>query len=192
MIFVSKDYSNKIFTIPNILTLLRIILIPIIAWLYAVKNMPYHSAAVLILSGVTDVVDGFIARHFNMISNFGKALDPVADKLTQFVLLICLVFKYTQMIVPCLLLMIKEIVSGITALCAIKRTGKVDGANWHGKLCTVILYTMLFVHILWNDIPKTVSMVFVCLSVLMMLVSSVMYNVRNIRAYKDIKVNDAI
>lgn len=181
---LTKDYSKKIITIPNVLSMLRIVLIPVIVWYYVFKDSPHIASLLLVLSGITDMVDGYIARHFNMISNFGKGLDPVADKLTQFVVLICLVFEFPQMIVPCLLLMVKEIVSAITALCAIRRTGRVDGANWHGKVSTVILYIMIFVHIVWKNIPSYVSMTLIILSVLMMLISSVMYNVRNIKAFR--------
>jgi len=69
--------SKKVFTIPNILSMVRIALIPIIVWLYHVKNNPTVAAAVVVVSGITDVVDGIIARKFNMISDLGKALDPL-------------------------------------------------------------------------------------------------------------------
>ena len=181
---MSKDYTHKIFTIPNILSMFRVVLIPVMVWLYAFKDAPKLSCMVLILSGITDIVDGFIARRYNMISNFGKALDPVADKLTQFVLLVSLCIEYPEMVVPCGMLTIKEIISGIVALRTIHRTGKVDGANWHGKLSTVILYAMIFTHILWKEIPGAVSIGFISASVVIMLYSCIMYNIRNLKAYR--------
>ncbi len=184
MKFVAKDYSKKILTIPNILTIFRIILIPVIVWVYYYQNNPKMAALLLILSGITDIVDGFIARKFNMISNFGKGLDPVADKLTQFILLICLVTKFPRMIVPCFLLFVKELVSAITALIAIRKTGKVEGATWHGKLSTVIIYIMLFVHIIWPEISGNISLAIISLSVVIMLISCVLYNMRSIEAVK--------
>ncbi len=187
---MAKDYSNKIFTIPNILSIMRIAIIPVIVWAYIFAQKPVLAAILLVISGVTDMADGYIARRFNMISNFGKGLDPVADKLTQFVVLICLVFRFHLMIVPCLVLMLKEIVSAITALCAIRSTGKVVGATWHGKVSTVLLYFMLFIHILWCDIPPLYSNIIIVLSVAMMLLSFVMYNVRNITAYKKRKFDN--
>ena len=164
--------------------MLRIAVIPVIAWCYITRERPTLAVLFLLISGFTDIADGFIARRFNMISNFGKALDPVADKLTQFALLVCLTMEIPEMIIPCALLTVKEIVSAFTALRAIRQTGKVDGANWHGKLSTVVIYTMLFTHILWSDVPKYISLAFIIVSAVTMILSFAMYNVRNIRAYK--------
>ena len=79
---MEKDYKNKIFTIPNVLSFFRILLVPVFVWLYAFRDERIWALIVLIVSGVTDLLDGFIARHFHMISDLGKMLDPVADKLT--------------------------------------------------------------------------------------------------------------
>ena len=91
--------ENKIFTIPNLLSFLRICLIPVIIWLYLVKDNSIWAGFALIFSGVTDVLDGYIARRFQMISDFGKVLDPVADKLTQAAILICLSIRFPLMII---------------------------------------------------------------------------------------------
>ena len=73
--------------IPNILTTARLILVPIFAYLVlGVENLP-GAAMIFLLSGITDVVDGFIARKFNMITNFGKVYDPFVDKLMQITVL---------------------------------------------------------------------------------------------------------
>ena len=79
----TSKYEKKIVTIPNILSFFRICLLPVIVWLYGVENNYVWAGYILILSGVTDMADGYIARHFHMISNLGKILDPIADKLTQ-------------------------------------------------------------------------------------------------------------
>lgn len=96
--------NRRILTIPNLLTLFRLILIPVIAWLYCARQDYAMAAAMLVLSGVTDVADGYIARHFNMISDLGKMLDPVADKLTQFVMLLCLFSRFPAMLLPSILM----------------------------------------------------------------------------------------
>ena len=83
--------KEQILTIPNLLSLVRIGLIPVIIWLYCVKKEYTLAVAVIFLSGVTDIVDGWIARHFNMVSDFGKILDPLADKLLVCSALICFV-----------------------------------------------------------------------------------------------------
>ena len=139
---------------------------------------------VLLISGVTDIVDGIIARKCNMVSDFGKAFDPVADKLTQMAMLFCLVSRFPYMAVPLVLLVIKEVFTGITALITIKRTNTVKGAVWHGKLTTVALYSMMAIHLIWYNIPHTVSLILVGACIGIMLMSFIMYATRNITAIK--------
>ena len=116
-----------------------------------------------------------------MISNLGKALDPIADKLTQFVVLICLVTKFPKMLLPVCLLPVKDLTTGILSFLVIRRTGKVDGADWHGKLSTILLYIMMAAHLVWIDIPETVSAGLVGLCMMAMLISLVLYFVRNVK-----------
>ena len=116
-----SKYKDKILTIPNILSFFRICLIPVIVWLYIGKEDYSLTLIILILSGFTDVVDGIIARKCNMISDFGKAFDPIADKLTQAAMLCCLVVRFQHMMIPLVMLVIKEVFTGITALISIKK-----------------------------------------------------------------------
>lgn len=182
----SKDsrYKNKILTIPNVLSFFRLCLIPIIVWLYISKEDYFWTLMALLLSGLTDVVDGIIARKCNMISDFGKAFDPIADKLTQAAMLWCLVVRFNYMLIPLGMLVIKEVVTGITALMSIKKTEQVEGAVWYGKLTTVVLYLMMAVHLVWFNIPTTVSLIMVGVCIGIMIMSFIMYSVRNIKAIK--------
>ena len=91
---------KKIITIPNVLSFFRILLIPFIIWFYCYKKDYTLTLVVIIVSGLTDVIDGFIARRFNMISDFGKIFDPFADKLTQITIINCLITTYKYMIIP--------------------------------------------------------------------------------------------
>ena len=182
---VVKNMSKKVFTIPNILSMVRIALIPIIVWLYHFKDDPTAAAVVVMASGVTDVVDGFIARRFDMISDLGKALDPVADKLTQTAMLICLLFRFPLMGLPLSLLVVKEFISGIWRLIVIRRTKEVRGAKWHGKVATVLLYGIMLLHILWPSIPGAYSSLSIVLCTLMMILSFFLYSKENFRALKD-------
>lgn len=181
----TSKYQKKILTVPNLLSFFRLCLIPPIVWLYSVRQDYLWTLLVLILSSVTDIIDGFIARRFNMISDFGKALDPVADKLTQAAMLFCLVGRFSYMLVPLVLLVVKEVVTGITALISIKRTNVVKGAVWHGKLTTVALYSMMAIHLIWYNIPYAVSLILVGVCVGIMLMSFIMYAVQNFRAIKN-------
>lgn len=185
----NKDPKSRIVTIPNLLSTFRICLVPVIIWLYYVKHENLWTAGVWLLSGVTDVADGFIARHFNMSSNLGKVLDPIADKLTQTAMLLCLVLSYPLMLAPLALLVIKEIFVGYTGLMVIQKTGHVYGARWHGKLATVLLYAMMLTHILWTEIPTVVSNLSIAACVAMMLVSFVLYVTRNMKAVRENRTN---
>ncbi|MBR4303893.1 MAG: CDP-alcohol phosphatidyltransferase family protein [Clostridia bacterium] len=176
-----NDHLKKIITLPNILSLVRLLLIPVFCVVYVSMEEYKPAAAILLLSGLTDVVDGFVARRFNMVSDLGKVLDPAADKLTQLAVLACLISRFKRMSLPCIMLAVKELLSGIAALLAVKKTKVVLSAEWHGKLTTMLLYTMMVTHILWYDIPTVVSDVMISLCVSAMLLSFVLYTVRNIK-----------
>ena len=175
-----KQITRKqIFTIPNFLSFLRLCMIPLIIWLYCAQKNYVLTAVVLVLSGLTDTIDGFIARRFNMVTDIGKALDPIADKLTQASVMFCLLTRFQMMLVPLLLLIFKEVCNGIMSLFVIKKTGKVCGADWHGKVCTWLLYAMMFLHIVWFDISRQWSTALISICVIMMTVSFALYMVRN-------------
>lgn len=180
----NKDYSKKIITIPNLLSLFRLLLIPVIVWTYFGRRDLWMTSLVLILSGATDIVDGWVARHFHMISDLGKMLDPVADKLTQMAMLACLVDRYRLMLIPLLLLVIKEIFAAVTGIMSIYKTKVVMGAVWHGKVTTAVLYGMMVIHLVWLNIPAMVSNLIIGLCVAVMLLSFVLYGIRNIRMIK--------
>ena len=177
-----KDkYKHKIITIPNVLSFFRLLLIPVIVWLYIVKKDPIWTMAVLALSGITDIVDGIIARKCNMISDFGKAFDPVADKLTQIAMLFCLVSRFKWMLLPLCVLVVKEITAGILGLLVIRKTGKVDGAVWHGKATTVSLYSMMSIHLIWFHIPGVVSGILIGACTALALLSAFLYTRENVK-----------
>lgn len=184
---IDNKYQKKILTIPNLLSLFRLCLIPLIVWLYCEKKDYNLATIILIASGITDVIDGFIARHFDMISDFGKIFDPVADKLTQIAVLFCLVSRFPLMKLPLIILFVKEIFMGITGLLAIKKTNIVLGAVWHGKIATFYLYTMMLIHLMWYNIPETMSQVLIWGCIFIMLLSAILYGIRNM---KMIFVND--
>ena len=178
----TEKYRKKIITLPNILSFFRICLIPVIVWLYCVKKDYLLTTLVLILSAITDISDGIIARHLGMISDFGKAFDPIADKLTQFAMLLCLTFRFRLMAIPAAVLFVKEISAGIMSLMAIHRSGEVEGAIWHGKVSTALLYGTMILHLIWFNIPAAVSTALIILCTAMMLLSAVLYAIRNLSA----------
>lgn len=173
-------YKHKIITVPNILSLFRLLLIPVIMWLYIVKKDPIWTMAILVLSGITDIVDGIIARKCNMVSDFGKAFDPVADKLTQIAMLFCLVNRFQWMLLPLCVMVIKEVTAGILGLVVIRKTKNVDGAVWHGKATTVSLYSMMIIHLIWFNIPTIISGILIGACTALALLSAFMYTRENV------------
>ena len=140
--------TDRIFTLPNMLSFLRLLLIPLIVYLFETDQY-WWAFGMLLLSGATDVVDGWIARTFHLVSDFGKALDPIADKLTQIAVLFCLMRQYWWVLVA---LLIKEVTIGILGLVALHKTHSVYSAGWYGKLCTVVIYLSMFALILWKPV----------------------------------------
>ncbi len=178
---INSKYQKKILTVPNLLSFLRILMIPPLVWFYCVKEDYLATLVLLTVSGLTDIADGIIARKFNMVSDFGKAFDPVADKLTQAVMLFCLTNRFKLMLLPLLLLVAKETIAAVTGILSIKKSGEVMGALWHGKAATVMLYIIMAVHIIWFDLPPSASYLLIFLCTAMMLVSAVLYSIRNIK-----------
>ena len=180
MNFLFGFKKEDVLTIPNLLSLVRLLLIPVIVISY-VKFENYILAVILLLlSGITDIVDGAIARKFNMVSDFGKILDPIADKVTQGAVLLCLVSRFNYMIYLFIFYAVKEMFMGITGVLRIQKTGRVHGADWHGKLTTVTLYTVMLLHIIWINIPLLISQIAVIISSCIMALSMVLYGIDNI------------
>lgn len=151
--------KKDIFTIPNLLSTFRIILaiiIPIVYYHPRILNKTAWMVGLVMVSGVTDCLDGKIARKFNMISEVGKILDPIADKLTQLVLLICLLSRNPWIKIILILFIIKEVTQGIMGLMVLLRAKENEGAKWYGKLNTVVFYVVVVLLIFLPDMPNRI------------------------------------
>lgn len=154
-----KDWKKDVFTIPNLLSLFRLVLIPVyvVIYLNAQELWEYFlSAAILAVSCLTDMIDGKIARHYNMISTLGKILDPIADKATQFTLTLCLSIKYPVLRFVLVLFIIKELFQGIAGLVNLRRGKMLPGALIAGKVCTTILFISLILLVLMPDLDESI------------------------------------
>ncbi len=176
-----NQHASDIITIPNILSFIRLCMIPLIVWLYCGKEDYLWSGILLILSGITDLVDGYLARHFGWISDLGKILDPIADKLTQAAMLICLILRYPLILIPFGMMVVKELFMAVSGMMVIRTTGAVFGARWHGKAATVLLYAMMILHVFWYDIPAGISLVCILSSAAMVGISFLLYGIDNVR-----------
>jgi len=131
--------------IANILTLIRLLLVPVFA-VFFLRGNYLEAIIVFVICGITDFVDGYIARKYDMVTEFGKLMDPLADKILQITALALLTFKLEINIIIVLVFAIKEAVMlmGSTYL---YRKKVVVFSNWYGKLATVILFIAIFVKI---------------------------------------------
>ena len=167
---------EQLFTIPNFMSLFRLVLVPFVIWVY-VRGAYDAAAGLVLLSAATDILDGIIARRFNMVSDLGKMLDPVCDKLTHAALLICLLMRYRFIWVVFALLAVKEVTMLILGGIAVKRCGEVHSAKWYGKLCTVLLEGSTIALMMFPSAPLWAVQAVACLCCAAMLFSLAMYTV---------------
>lgn len=154
-----KDWKKEILSIPNLLSLFRLLLIPVYITIYlrARDNMDYILAAsILAVSCLTDMVDGQIARRFNMITDLGKLLDPIADKLTQFALVLCLSLRHPVLWFVVVLIFIKEIFQLIGCAISLHNGKTMTGALLPGKISTTVLFISLIAMVMFPDLSESV------------------------------------
>ena len=152
-----KNWKKDIFTVPNVLSLFRLALIPLYVSIYltAKERMDYYIASIILaVSCLTDMIDGQIARRFNMISAFGKFLDPLADKLTQFTLMICLCIKHHVLIALVVLVFCKEVFQLVAAYIHFRKGQMLNGAQISGKICTTILFVSLVAMVVFPNLSS--------------------------------------
>ena len=154
----SEKWKKEIVTLPNLLSFFRIALIPVYLTVYhraASQGQYLLAGAVLSVSCMTDMIDGMIARKFDLVTDVGKVLDPLADKLTQFSLILSLSGRYSALIPVLILFLVKECFQ-CGALFFFAQKGKVlPGALSAGKICTTVLFLSFIVLVLFPRLPST-------------------------------------
>lgn len=170
-----KGTNKMLKHIPNILTVLRFFLIPFTIY-FLINNEYIVAISFILLSGLTDVLDGAIARKFNLITNFGKLIDPLADKITQLSLLGTLVLKNIIPLWILVIVLIKEatMVAGASFL-----YGKelVVSSKWYGKASTVLFYLAIIISMIFIDleIQSSLDLIIYYIAVIMTIFSLIMY-----------------
>lgn len=176
---VTKRLTKKdILTIPNGLSLVRLMLIPLVLWMYCVKNWYIGAACVILFSTATDIVDGWIARTYHMVSDLGKFLDPVADKLTQVSMIVCLIWEaivkentplFVELVSLLVLFVVRELIMLIVGSVVLKKTDTVNSAKWYGKAATVVLYCAMLALFVFPKMPDLLGFVLlmVCAAVIL-------------------------
>ena len=141
-----KDLFDNWNTIPNWLCFLRIALIPVFATLF-IKGSYIPAVILMIVAALTDLLDGKIARKFNMVSNLGKILDPIADKLSQIAIVVILIVKYWDGYLKYILFLfiVKELLMVLGGALLMAKGMRPVAAEMWGKVATTVFYVFMII-----------------------------------------------
>ncbi|MBQ3894380.1 MAG: CDP-alcohol phosphatidyltransferase family protein [Clostridia bacterium] len=170
-----KIRVDRVFTIPNMMSFFRIALIPFIIWAYFGMKSVTVTVILIAVSAVTDILDGWVARRFNQVSEFGIFIDPVADKLTQGTLLLCLIPKYKLIIALVAVFVIREVIMFFAGLKVKLVTDRLQSAKWYGKVNTVVVEGVIMALIIFTKIPRTVANILIGVCIVSVIVSLILY-----------------
>lgn len=169
---------SDFFTIPNLLTYLRIILI--VPFVICFLNQNYVLSMILIgVSALSDCCDGFIARKFNQVTDLGKLLDPVADKLTLLSVMVCITI-FTPVVLPVMaILVVKDIAMLIGGSRLLKKGITPPAAKWYGKIGTIVFYfsviLIVFLKAVYNYENPVLSLILLSITAIVMIYALVQY-----------------
>lgn len=166
---LSEFNPKRNFSVPNVISLIRLAIIPFMVWFYLEGKLVW-AVAMVAISGLSDAIDGYIARHFNQITPLGKVLDPVADKLTQIALGVCLVFSFPFVLPLVILLVIKDALMLFWGVRLLKAGQSPFSARWWGKVATIAFYIGVLVIMAFDD-KMGITGVFVVSAVIFLLMS---------------------
>lgn len=167
--------------IPNMLTIIRFILIPLI-FISVISHHFLVGLIIFTISAITDVLDGYIARKYNYITDIGKLIDPLADKLTQIFLLLALTILGILDWWILAIVFIKECVMVISASVLYSKKDVVVYSKWYGKLATTLFYLAIVCSLIINqfnvNIPFRIDLYLYYLAILATIFSLIMYGIK--------------
>ena len=171
--------KKELLSIPNIICYFRMLLVPIFMYVYLTAKTEgdyLMSAGILTVSGISDFLDGYIARKYNMITDWGKLIDPIADKLTQFVCACLLVYTYPAYWVLLIIIVVKDVMLAVAGMYIYKKTGRrMDGAQLPGKIATAVFF-VVSISLIAFHIPGTlISRVMIIVTAFLMFTAMVYY-----------------
>ncbi|MDO4492636.1 MAG: CDP-alcohol phosphatidyltransferase family protein [Clostridia bacterium] len=166
---------ENVLSLPNLLSLLRIMLVPVIIWVFREKQSNIGAVVLILISAATDIADGKIARKYNMTTDLGKILDPIADKLTQGAMVVCLLQCYPSMKYLLIIFVAKELIQALMAGVTLRKYGNAISAKWFGKASTVVFYSVMVVLFAFSKMPAQLSTVLIGISAGMLLLSLALY-----------------
>jgi cardiolipin synthase len=190
---LAKFSKKDLWTIPNILCYIRFLLIPLFVVLYIKAEEPkeyWQAAAVVLISGITDFLDGFIARSFNMITDFGKLIDPMADKLTQAALIFVLVVKIKYMFILLILFVVTQLFMLGAGIAMLQKDKRLNGAKWFGKVSTTVFYGVMLVLISMPKLNESIANILMLLCGMFLLLSFSLYVREYVKLYREAKAQE--
>ncbi len=190
---VLKKFSKKdLWSIPNILCYIRLILIPVFVVLYinASQAREYlQAASVVFVSGLTDFLDGFIARTYNMVTDLGKLIDPMADKLTQAALIFVLVVRIKWMYLLLILFVTMQLFMLVAGIAMLKKDKRLNGSKWFGKVSTTVFYASMLVLVALPNLDTVVVNILMLVCGAFLLLSFLLYIREYLYMYRDAQVD---
>ena len=146
-------------TVPNILSIFRLVLVPVFAVVFFQPDSDAHrwAALVYLVAFLTDIADGWIARHFNQITRLGRILDPLADKLMTFTVIVCLTVDEVIPVWMVVVFFCKELTMTIGGTVMYRKIHDMIPSNWLGKLSTGVFFLVCVALVLFDDMPRTWS-----------------------------------
>lgn len=173
-----SDHNDQIWTIPNLLSFFRIALAILFCFLFdSCKPLSgnWPAFAVLGLNALTDFLDGKLARALNQVSELGKVLDPIADYLTKFALILCFVRKYPGLGGLMLIFLARVFIVAYVGWKTVKQVGKNEGAILVGKADTVVFYAVMLALVVFPQMPTALAYAMTGVSAAMMLLAILLY-----------------
>ena len=191
---MSNSKVKEYFTIPNLMGYFRILLVPVFLWLFVKSeltpgyNVYYWLMLVTIgVSGLTDFFDGRVARKFNQVTDWGKMLDPIADKITIGAIIVALAIKYPIVLAMVALYIVKEGYMSIVGMILLKKGQKIEGAMWYGKVCTFATYVIIIALLVFKEMPQMWVDICVFVNMAVMLFTFIMYIPYHVKKFKEAK-----
>jgi len=192
---VNIKIKMKLKYIPNILSAIRLMLVPVFIYLFFkyYEDKIYIPLCVFVVAGLTDIIDGYLARRNNWVTNLGKFLDPLADKLVQCSVLVCFAIKNPALWWIAALFIAKELFMICGALITLKKIKVTVKSNWYGKLTTAVFYAIALLVFIFNifkfEMVGPVSVSLFVSALILALFSMIMYIFDTLRINAELQNN---
>jgi cardiolipin synthase len=184
-----KGEEQMSLNLPNILSLIRLCAVPLVPLVYfsSLPGANWMAAAIYLAAALTDVLDGYLARKFNLITKLGRVLDPLADKMMAFCVLVCIIIEVedSRMFWAGVIFFVKEVCMGLGALVQYKKIHDVPPSNIIGKISTIYFFIVCIVLLVYPDIHSTVRVVAISTALGMNILAFLIYMVRFIKNRKN-------